>query len=202
MAVMSRVDTPAAARRPFYLYLDEFQSFTGVAEASYEKILSRARKYNLGLTLAHQQTGQIPNTLLQEVLGNVSTMIAFSVSATDAAKLCREFVVSRGGLEADHIPDDFLLTLKVGEAWGKIGKTVFPFKTWLADQNPDPIRAKEVMERSRMNYGRPANDEARTVRRTPRVIEKQAQNGTSPAKLTVQEVPVDDDPFLDPSKVF
>jgi hypothetical protein len=28
MAVMSRADTPAAARRPFYLYLDEFQTFT------------------------------------------------------------------------------------------------------------------------------------------------------------------------------
>lgn len=94
------------------------------------------------------------------------------------------------------------MTLKVGEAWGKIDKTVFPFKTWLADQNPDPIRAKEVMERSRMNYGRPASEEARPVRRTPQVIEKQAQNGTAPAKLPVQEVPKDDDPFLDPSKVF
>jgi hypothetical protein len=59
LAAMSRVDTPAAHRRPFYLYLDEFQTFTGVAETSYEKLLSRARKYNLGLVIAHQQTGQI-----------------------------------------------------------------------------------------------------------------------------------------------
>jgi len=196
MAVMSRVDTPAAARRPFYLYLDEFQTFTGVAETSYEKILSRARKYRLGLTLAHQQTGQISNSLMQEILGNVSTIIAFTVSSADATKLCKEFVVSMG-VEAEHIPDDFLLTLKVGEAWGKIGKTVFPLKTWLADQNPDPIRAKEVIERSRMNYSQPAIDVR--VNRTSRIREKPGQNGTTPVR-PVQVIPDDDD--MDASQVY
>jgi hypothetical protein len=60
LAAMSRMDIPKAARRPFYLYMDEFQTFTGVNETSYEKMLSRARKYELCLTLAHQQTGQVP----------------------------------------------------------------------------------------------------------------------------------------------
>jgi hypothetical protein len=197
MAVMSRVDTPAAARRPFYLYLDEFQTFTGVAETSYEKILSRARKYQLGLTLAHQQTGQISNSLMQEILGNVSTMIAFNVSSADATKLSKEFVMDMG-VEAESIPSDFLLTLKVGEAWGKIGKTVFPFKTWRADQNPDPMRAKEVIERSRMNYGRPASGELPRVK--PQVEAKPAPNGI--AKQSVLEVPKDDEPNVDPSKVY
>src|SRR5918997_517016 len=110
MAGMSRGDTPAAARRPFYLYLDEFQTFTGVAETSYEKILSRARKYLLGLPLAHQQTGQISNSLMQEILGNVSTIIAFSVSSADSTKLCKEFVVDMG-VEAQHMPSEELLRL-------------------------------------------------------------------------------------------
>jgi hypothetical protein len=204
MAVMSRVDTPAAARRPFYLYLDEFQTFTGVAETSYEKILSRARKYSLGVCLAHQQTGQIPNSLLQEILGNVSTMIAFSVSSADAAKLCKEFVMAFGQ-EAEHIPDDFLLTLKVGEAWGKIGRTVFPFKTWLADQSPDPSRAKEVIERSRMNYGKSAIDmRVRRANNTQARREPPPQNGTAkqPVSAGPQELPKDEESSLDPSSVF
>jgi Type IV secretion-system coupling protein DNA-binding domain len=74
LAAMSRMDIPKAARRPFYLYMDEFQTFTGVNETSYEKMLSRARKYELCLILAHQQTGQIPKLLMREILGNVSTM--------------------------------------------------------------------------------------------------------------------------------
>ena len=76
LAAMSRMDVPKAARRPFYLYMDEFQTFTGVNETSYEKMLSRARKYELCLILAHQQTGQIPKLLMREILGNVSTLIA------------------------------------------------------------------------------------------------------------------------------
>lgn len=77
MAAMSRADTPQAKRRPFHLYLDEFQTFMGAA-GSYSKILSRARKYKLCLCIGHQQTGQIPQSLLKEIFGNVSTFIAFS----------------------------------------------------------------------------------------------------------------------------
>ena len=65
MATMMRANIPQKQRRNFWLYIDEFQTFTDVATASYEKILSRARKYRLGLILAHQQTGQIPTTLLK-----------------------------------------------------------------------------------------------------------------------------------------
>jgi len=100
-------------------------------------------------------------------------------------------------VEADHIPDDFLLTLKVGEAWGKIGKTVFPFKTWLADQNPDPVRAKEVIERSRMNYGKPVTEASSNA--TFRFLEKPAQKT---AVLPPQELPKDEESCLDPSQVF
>jgi hypothetical protein len=152
MAVMSRVDTPAAARRPFFLYLDEFQTFTGVAEASYEKILSRARKYKLGLILAHQQTGQLSSELLREILGNVSTLLTFNVSHPDAVKLSREYVFDFAG-EADYVPPEEFIRLKTGEALAKIGKSVFPLRTYLADKQPDFIRAKEVIERSRINYG-------------------------------------------------
>jgi hypothetical protein len=151
LAVMSRADTPAAARRPFYLYLNEFQTFTGVNESSYEVILSRARKYQLGLVLANQQTHQLSSDLLHAILGNVATLITFNVSHDDAVRLSREYVIAEGGVE--YIPPEDFLQLKTGEAIAKIGRNVFPLRTYLADKKPDSIRAKEVIERSRINYG-------------------------------------------------
>jgi Type IV secretion-system coupling protein DNA-binding domain len=152
LAAMSRMDIPRAARRPFYLYMDEFQTFTGVNETSYEKMLSRARKYELCLILAHQQTGQIPKLLMREILGNVSTLIAFTVSHVDATMLTQEYPVDMGA-KIEYVPVEEFVSLKVGEAWGKIGKSVFPLKTALAPQKPDFTRTKTVIERSRENYG-------------------------------------------------
>jgi hypothetical protein len=151
LAVMSRADTPAAARRPFFLYLDEFQTFTGVAERSYENMLSRARKYKLGLTLAHQQTGQLSGELLHAILGNVATLISFNVSHTDAVKHSHEFVFAESGVE--YVPPEDFLRLKTGEAIAKIGKNVLPLRTYLANEKPNHVRAKEIIERSRMKYG-------------------------------------------------
>jgi hypothetical protein len=152
LAAMSRMDIPKAARRPFYLYMDEFQTFTGVNETSYEKMLSRARKYQLSLILAHQQTGQIPKLLMREILGNVSTLIAFTVSHVDATMLTQEYPVDTG-VKIEYVPVEEFVSLKVGEAWGKIGKSVFPLKTALAPQKPDFTRTKTVIERSAQNYG-------------------------------------------------
>jgi hypothetical protein len=152
MATMSRANLPKPRRKPFYLYIDEFQTFTDAASVSYEKILSRSRKYKLGLILAHQQTGQIPSELLREIFGNVSTMISFNISQTDAAKLSKEFITEYNG-QVVSIPQEEFLRLKVGQAWVKIGRHAFFMHTRLADQRPDDGRARRILERSRANYG-------------------------------------------------
>lgn len=155
LAVMSRAQQAKHRRQPFYLYVDEFQTFTGVSAASYEKMLSRARKYNLRLILAHQQTGQISAGLLKEILGNVSTSICFAVSREDAAKFAKEFVTEYNG-EIIHIAEEDILRLRVGQAYCKIGQHCFLMHTFLADQRPDRARAQLIIERARRNYGRPA----------------------------------------------
>jgi type IV secretory pathway TraG/TraD family ATPase VirD4 len=128
MAVMSRADTSKYEREPFYLYVDEFQTFTNTATASYEKILSRARKYGLGLILAHQQTHQIPLDLLREIMGNVSTIVSFQVSGDDARKLSKEFISQYNG-EVINVPSEELLSLKTGQAYCKIGQHSFFMQT-------------------------------------------------------------------------
>ncbi len=153
MAVMSRAQEPKADRRRFFLYIDEFQTFTGAAGASYERILSRARKYRLGLILAHQQTGQIPVRLLQEILGNVSTTICFQVSREDAVRFSKELITEYDG-EVVNVSPEEILRLNVGQAWCKMGKHAFQMKTKLPKDQPSAQRAAYVIERSRHNYGR------------------------------------------------
>lgn len=149
---ISRADVAKEERNPFYLYVDEFQSFVGTAGVSYEKILSRARKYKLGLVLAHQQTGQIPLELLKEIFGNVSTLISFQLSQADASKIAREFVTEFDG-EIVPLEPDRLLGLKVGEAYCKIGPNAFPMKTEFLDIEPDAGRVQDIIEQSRQLYG-------------------------------------------------
>jgi hypothetical protein len=89
LAAMSRSDIPKIEdRRPFYLYVDEFQNF---ATDSFATILSEARKYGLNLTVANQYIGQMSETVRDAVFGNVGSIISFRVSADDAPILAKQF---------------------------------------------------------------------------------------------------------------
>lgn len=89
LAAMSRSDiVDIKDRRPFYLYVDEFQNF---ATDSFATILSEARKYGLNLTVANQYISQMSDTVRNAVFGNVGTMISFRVSADDAPILSKQF---------------------------------------------------------------------------------------------------------------
>jgi hypothetical protein len=88
LAALSRADVPEADRRPFFLYVDEFQTFTTLA---FVNMMSELRKYGLGLTLAHQHLHQLVPDVRHAVLGNAGTVISFRVGPEDAATLAREF---------------------------------------------------------------------------------------------------------------
>jgi hypothetical protein len=99
LAAMSRSDIPNVEdRRPFYLYVDEFQNF---ATDSFATILSEARKYGLNLTVANQYISQMSDTVRNAVFGNVGTMISFRISADDAPILSKQF-------EPQFEPNDLL----------------------------------------------------------------------------------------------
>ncbi|MFA4930773.1 MAG: type IV secretion system DNA-binding domain-containing protein [Patescibacteria group bacterium] len=93
MAALSRTDQPEEQRRPFYLYVDEFQNF---ATKTFATILSEARKYNLNLIIAHQFIDQLSvggkEEIRDAVFGNCGTYIIFRTSAKDAEFLEKEFM--------------------------------------------------------------------------------------------------------------
>ena len=85
---MERSNIPEQHRRDFYLYCDEFPTYSppGMAE-----MLSELRKYRLSLVLAHQFLAQLDRQVMESVLSNVGTLIAFRVGVTDAEVLEKEF---------------------------------------------------------------------------------------------------------------
>jgi len=88
LAAMGRADMPESQRRPFYLYVDEFQNF---ATDSFATILSEARKYGLNLTVANQYISQMSEAVRDAVFGNVGTIVCFRISPDDAPFLQKYF---------------------------------------------------------------------------------------------------------------
>ena len=87
-AAYSREDQPEHTRKPFFLYVDEFHSFSTSAFAD---MLSELRKYGLGLIATTQYGARLSDTVRESIFGNVGTIIAFRVGATDAAILEKQF---------------------------------------------------------------------------------------------------------------
>lgn len=87
---MSRQAQAKADRIPFYCYIDEFHHFT---TPSMNEILTGARKYGLGLILAHQNMQQMQqyDTDIANGLLSAGTRICFRLGDTDAKRLQEGF---------------------------------------------------------------------------------------------------------------
>jgi len=81
IAAFSRQNQAEEERKPFYLYVDEFQNFTSKTFAT---ILSEARKYALSLNITHQYIEQLDEDTKNAVFGNVGTVISWRIGAPDA----------------------------------------------------------------------------------------------------------------------
>jgi hypothetical protein len=87
-AALSRADQPEEKRRDFFVYMDEFPTYTTIGLAN---LLTELRKYGVAVILAHQYLTQLELVVRDAILGNVGTIIAFRVGVADAEVLAREF---------------------------------------------------------------------------------------------------------------
>jgi hypothetical protein len=150
-AAMARADQPPEQRRDFFLYCDEFQNYT---TESFAVVLAEARKYRLGIILAHQFLAQTEESLRSAVFGNVGTMGVFQIGAEDSELFCQQL---GGGL----LPDD-LLNIPRYHAYGRLLIDGHPSRPFLfrtlrpQPSRPDPARADVIRRYSRQRYARPA----------------------------------------------
>jgi hypothetical protein len=77
------------SKQPFYLILDEFQTYLNLA-VSMDDLFAIARGLGLGLLVANQHTGQL-GKILPAVQNNARTKVAFAMSPDDASKMRDQF---------------------------------------------------------------------------------------------------------------
>jgi hypothetical protein len=102
LAAFSRAEVPEATRRPFFIYLDEFQSFTTRSLAT---MTAELRKYGIGVIAAHQYLTQVEPPVIDAVLGNAGTIIAFRLGPRDALALSGEFQPKFGQIDLANLPN-------------------------------------------------------------------------------------------------
>lgn len=111
LAAFSRAESPEGTRKPFFIYIDEFQSFTTLSVAS---MISELRKYGVGLILANQHLDQLEREVRSAVLGNVGTIIAFRLGPEDARFFEKEFSPVFGEEDLMSLPNhDIYLRLMI-----------------------------------------------------------------------------------------
>lgn len=163
MAALSRVDSLHEELPPFYLYIDEFQN---VSTDAISQILSEARKYGLGLHMAHQFIAQLDEGIKNAVFGNVGSMAVFRVSSEDAAFLEKRFAPQFTADDIMKIPNRNAYLQMLGN-----GSPLAPFNIstlaldQVAKKNPPGV-ADKIKQLSYMKYGKDrAEVEADIMRR-------------------------------------
>ncbi len=151
-AATSRQAKSIEARRDFFVYVDEFQNFI---TPSMSAILSGARKYRMGLVLAHQEMQQLvkyDSELAASVIANAGTRVCFRLADTDARRFAAGF---------SFFEQQDLENLNTGEAIARIERPDYDFSLTTI-----PIRAEEdeegrrqaVIQSSREAYGTPRHE--------------------------------------------
>lgn len=157
---MSRQRMRESERRDFWCYVDEFHCFITPSMA---EILTGARKYRVGLTLAHQELRQLnaSDEVAGAVLANAFTRVAFRVGDADARSLENGFA---------HFEARDLQNLEIGEAICRIERSDFDFN--LAIPNSEPVdddeaatMREDVIAVSRAKYARARADIEEELRR-------------------------------------
>ncbi|MEQ9617718.1 MAG: type IV secretion system DNA-binding domain-containing protein [Deltaproteobacteria bacterium] len=134
--VMSRQEIEETERKNFYLYIDEFQNFI---TKSMESILSGARKYRLGLILAHQDLMQIwgkDREVASSVISNPITRVCFRLGDFDARKLYEGF----SSFDANDLQN-----LSIGEAVARIDRAEFDFN--LSTYPPPEMPSEDIAKK-------------------------------------------------------
>jgi hypothetical protein len=186
---MSRQAQQIAARRDYWIYADEFANFITPSMA---EILSGARKYRIGLTLAHHELHQLQRSpeVASAVMSHPFTRIVFRVGDDDAKKLAEGF---------SYFEAKDLRNLETGQAVCRVERSDFDFNLSVPlpgepDKDEATARRQEVITGSRKKYGtaRAAVEAIQAKSRaTPVPGEPPALPITEPPKPAVAKAPQD-----------
>lgn len=162
-------------RTPFFLYVDEFQNF---ATETFNEILSEARKYWLGLAVAHQFIKQIPINISSALFGNVWTLVSFRISSEDAQYMKQHFDPFLDGYDLANL-DQRCFYCKTLVQWQV--KDPFSLKALLVE---DPVIDRNMIamlyDLSRSKYSRPLDVVKKQIEREQKDVIQKIEEFTEP----------------------
>jgi hypothetical protein len=191
---MSRQRMSQAERRDFWFYIDEFHYFI---TPSMTEILTGARKYRLGLILAHHELHQLQRDeeVASAVMTHPHTRISFRVGDADARSLEKGFA----SFEARDLQN-----LETGEAVCRIERSDADFNLSVPlPEEIDQIHTAEIRNRvisaSRQSYATPRALIESTFRQEPerpagKSSKPVAENVVAPIHSPIQEIKPPDVP--------
>jgi hypothetical protein len=147
LASLRRARVKQTLRKPYYLYVDEFQNF---ATPSFIQMLSEARKYKLFLTMAEQSTSQQDDQqMVSVILANVGTVICFRTGNPNDERLLLP-------LFSPYIEQGEIANLNAYNFYARLSSVIAqePLSgvTLLLDSSGSEAIADRVIEASRKQY--------------------------------------------------
>lgn len=169
IAAQARADTAEEDRKPFYLYVDEFQNF---ATKTFTDMVAEARKYRLFVTMAEQTTSQQDKEIAETILGNIGVLVSFRTGNPADERMLTPFY--GGFLEPGEInnlsPFNYYVRLAASAQEPTSGRTIV-----LPPVDGQSI-AQRVKDHSREAYARKYVE--------PPKPEKPAKKKAAPAPVT------------------
>lgn len=174
LAAMARGDKAKGERKDFFLYVDEAGLVPG---HSLGELLSEARKFRLGVTLASQYTRQLTqslatqrkDTLLNSIYGNVGTTVIFRLGKEDAKEMSSQFWPEFSVLDIMRLPNF------CGYARMQLDhqpSPPFSFQTRQVVTEYSYSQAESVRAKSRFVYGTRADEVDRQIKMVSRCREE------------------------------
>jgi len=153
-AAQERATLPDYDRLPTMVYVDEagdyFDENIGI-------ILSQARKYKVGMIMAHQYLGQLTSGLPEAFEANTSIKLAGGVSARDSRALASQMSTSP---EAIHDKPKGTFATYVRGLTKQAVPVRFPFFVLESLPRASKEEIAEILEHSRKSYAEPLRKEA------------------------------------------
>jgi DNA helicase HerA-like ATPase len=140
LTVLARSAVLVGARKSFHIYCDEAHRF---ATDALENLIAESRKYEVGLTLAHQYLSQFP-AMRRDAIASVGTTVIFNVDTKDAAYLKKDL--------QDKVEVNDLITLGRGEAVARIGTDIVRLETLPPIPVPETNYRDRIIAESRKRY--------------------------------------------------
>ncbi len=149
LASLRRARIVSAERRPFYLYVDEFQNF---ATPSFVQMLSEARKYKLFMVMAEQSTSQQKDQqMVSIILANVGTVICFRTGNPNDERLLLP-------LFSPYINEGEIANLSAYSFYARLSSVIaqepLSGQTLLLQEDGDTSVATAVIKASRRQYAK------------------------------------------------